>query len=418
MNVGGPSLHVLYLSRDLTPFGFETRLAVGEPAKVEGSMIPLCEANGIKPVIIPSLNRPIDLVRDIRAFLGIVNQIRDFRPHIVHTHTTKAGILGRLAAIVCRVPVIAHTFHGHVFEGYFSPVVSRGIVSFERFLARLSDAIITLSPGLREDFLSRMRIPRNDKVHVVPLGLELGKFLKTPRRTGTFRKSLGIPERAGLLGVVARLVPVKNHQGILRVFSRLVPKIPDLHLAFIGGGELETDIRREIRALGLGGRVHLTGIIHDIEAVYSDLDLLLLASFNEGTPVVIIEALSGGCPVASTPVGGVREILEGGILGTMIRPDEPGMAADLVSLLPRLLEAESRMQAARKRVSDKFGIPNLVGKVAEIYGGILRKRFRFNSSLEVLRRDQTDHDDGPPRPPGSIKGEPASHFSRESTGRP
>ncbi|MFZ2959736.1 MAG: glycosyltransferase [Candidatus Ozemobacteraceae bacterium] len=414
MNVGGPSLHVLHLTRELDRRGFETRLAVGEPRAIEGSMIGLARDLGVEPIIIPGLDRPIDPLKDLRAFAEILRLIIDFRPDIVHTHTAKAGILGRMAAVMCRVPVIVHTFHGHVFEGYFEKGVSRGIIGLERVLARLSDLIITLSPFLREDLLRYLRIPRSEKVRVVPLGLDLSSFLLAVRHKERkdnmpsilenseseacfaaeevrgsaaipniaenmvpqmpWRDGLGLPAESILLGIVARLVPVKNHCGLLDAFALLARKDARLHLAIVGGGECEEEIRKSVERHGLLGRVHLTGIESSIQRVYADLDLLVLASHNEGTPVVLIEALATGCPVAATDVGGVRELLDGGRLGAILRKNPAGFFEDLEGALRRLPQLEWAAHLGRLEIQDRFRIDHLVDHVADLYGEVLQRR--------------------------------------------
>jgi len=375
MNVGGPSLHVLHLTTGMKEYGFDTRLAVGRPQAIEGSMIPKDFDNTNPLVIIPGLDRPINPIKDFIAFKGIISQILDFKPHIVHTHTAKAGILGRLAAIMCRVPVIVHTFHGHVFEGYFSPKLSQNIIALERFLARLTDLVITLSPNLRSDLINKLRLSRVRKVRVIPLGLDLEKFLNNPRKTNNWRRSIGIPDNAPLLGMVARLVPVKNHLGLLEAFRRMSNQNPDLYLAIVGGGEFEPQIREFIAKYDLTGKVKMCGIVREIEDVYSDLDLLVLASHNEGTPVVLIEALAAGCPVAATQVGGVREVLEDGKLGTFIRIKTDEMVSDLQTLVRSLPFIQPHDEQIRLKIQQRFSVSGLLKSLADGYWEFLGKRF-------------------------------------------
>lgn len=374
MNVGGPSLHVLHLTKGLSERGFETRLAVGEPQPIEGSMIGLARDAGINPVLIPGLDRPIHLGRDLVAFWNIVREMRRFQPHIVHTHTAKAGILGRLAAICCGVPVIAHTFHGHVFTGYFSPAASQGIMGFERLLARMTDLIVVLSPGLRDDLMHRLRLPRSGKVRIVPLGLDLPPLTTLPRHSAGWRKQFRLAPGALLLGIVARLVPVKNHLLLLEVFARLAAEDSRLHLAIVGGGESEPEIRHRVTELGLSGRVFLTGIEHDISRVYADLDLLLLVSRNEGTPVVLIEALAAGCPVAATDVGGVREVLDNGRFGAVLPTDAPALKAAVQDVIRQLPDRERRSQDFRVTTAERYGVAALLDSLSGMYKELLRKK--------------------------------------------
>jgi glycosyltransferase involved in cell wall biosynthesis len=311
-------------------------------------------------------------VPDIIAFREIVRIIRDFRPHIVHTHTTKVGILGRLAAVLCRVPIILHTFHGHVFSGYFSDPVSLMIVGFERFLTRFTDRIITLTPGLKDDLLNRFRIKNQKRIEVIRLGLDLRKNLNTNRYSSGFKSKLGIPENSFLMGIVARVVPVKNHTTLIRALSQLRMKFSNLHLAVVGGGEIEQDLKLLAKNLGVSDRVHFTGIIDNIEGVYSDLDLLVLSSHNEGTPVVLIEALASGCPVAATRVGGVPELLAEGRYGSFIRKDLKGMVADLERQI--VAGRQELGSDLRQEIADSYVVEDLLNNMDRLYKQLLQKR--------------------------------------------
>jgi glycosyltransferase involved in cell wall biosynthesis len=372
MNVGGPSCHVIHLTEGLRKKGYDARLAVGLPSSAEGSRLKLAADAGVRPVVIPCLDRPVSTVPDIIAFRELVRIIRDFRPHIVHTHTTKVGILGRLAAVFCRVPIILHTFHGHVFSGYFSDPVSLMIVGFERFLTRFTDRIITLTPGLKDDLLNRFRIKNQKRIEVIRLGLDLRKNLNTNRYSSGFKSKLGIPENSFLMGIVARVVPVKNHTTLIRALSQLRMKFSNLHLAVVGGGEIEQDLKLLAKNLGVSDRVHFTGIIDNIEGVYSDLDLLVLSSHNEGTPVVLIEALASGCPVAATRVGGVPELLAEGRYGSFIRKDLKGMVADLERQI--VAGRQELGSDLRQEIADSYVVEDLLNNMDRLYKQLLQKR--------------------------------------------
>ncbi|MBF0544827.1 MAG: glycosyltransferase [Candidatus Riflebacteria bacterium] len=369
MNVGGPSLHVAYLSAGLKDFGFETLLAVGNPSKIEGSMIEKATELGINPVIVPYLDRRINLKMDLRAFFNILSIMRKFRPHIVHTHTAKAGILGRIAAVILGVPLVFHTFHGHVFEGYFSKSVSMFVLGIERILARLTNRLITLSEGLKKDLVSRLRLKNKEKIRVVKLGLDLKRFAEIPRGQGEWRSTLGFSPDCILLGIVARLVPVKNHLLLLDVFKILSDKDERLRLVIIGGGPQEVLIRRKMSQLGLENKVLMTGIELGIEKVYSDLDLLLLVSRNEGTPVVILEALAAGCPVASTKVGGVGEIMKD--TGIFLNGNIEEMACKITEIIEKLPEIEKKVASKRLEVESNFSVKKLVKNTADLYFEVL-----------------------------------------------
>lgn len=375
MNVGGPSRHVINLTRSLEKFGYETRLLAGLPESAEGSMLALAETQGVIPNIVARLDRPVLPLSDFAAFQQIVREIRMFRPHVVHTHTTKAGILGRLAAVFCGVPAIFHTYHGFIFSGYFSEPMARLIVGVERFLAGFSDRLITLTPNLAAELSERFNLTNQGKITAVPLGLELDTNLNTPRHCGRWRAGLGIPDDAFLAGIVARLVPVKNHKMLLHAVAELVKTRPNLHLAIVGGGELEADLQRQAARFGIANHVHFCGIVTDIEKVYSDLDLLILSSRNEGTPVVAIEALASGCPVAATGVGGVPELLEGGRRGFLLPVDVRGFTAGLAEAVDACRAGRYAIDdAMRRQWAEQFSVEALSCKIDVIYRKTLKIR--------------------------------------------
>lgn len=374
MNVGGPSIQVINLTQLLDRRGYESRLIVGSPPEIEGSMIPLAEKAGIRPVIIPSLARELHPLKDAAAFASIVAEIRSFRPHIVETHTAKVGMLGRIAALACRVPLTVHTFHGTVFEGYFSPAGSRAVTLAEQMLARFTDLIIALTPGQRTEILGHLLGVRSGKVRVVPIGLDLSRFLSIPRRTGAWRREVGIPESACLLSVVARLVPIKNHLGLLEAFHRLASEDPSLHLAIVGGGELESAITRRIHDLRLESRVHMAGIVHAVERAYADTDLLVLPSRNEGAPLVLMEALAAGCPLAVTAVGGVPELVTG-IEGARLLETEPdALVTGLRKALGELDLMRSVAEARRASIPARVSNEQLGKTMDELYRSLLARK--------------------------------------------
>ena len=375
MNYGGPSRHVINLTACLQKYGYETRLLVGIPESAEGSMLDLAHGCGVDPAIVARLDRPVMPLSDFAAFQQIVREIRSFRPHIVHTHTTKAGILGRLAAVFCGVPAIFHTYHGFIFSGYFSRPVSQLIVGVERFLAGVTDRLITLTPSLADELSQRLGLNGGKKIETVSLGLNLNKNLALSRRSTGWRKSLNLSENHLLMGIVARLVPVKNHQLLLQAVAGLAPAVPELHLAIIGGGELENSLRQQAVAAGIADRVHFCGLISEIEEVYADLDLLVLSSKNEGTPVVIIEALASGCPVAATNVGGVSELLEGGKYGALLPSEGLSFTPALKAALDNCRWSEKRLDLSfRRQWSARFSVEGLGARIDEIYRKTLKLR--------------------------------------------
>ena len=372
MNVGGPSKHVVNLAEGLNKYNCETLLISGQPSESEGEMFALADNKNFKLKKIEYLKRPISLFYDLLSFIKIVKAIKDFSPDIVHTHTTKAGILGRTAALLCGVPKIYHTYHGHVFKGYFSKLQSCLIVAIERFFSTFTTKLIALTPNLASELKHILRIKNPDKIRVVPLGLNLNSFLSTPRKSNNWRKSMGFKENDFVIGIVARLVPVKNHTMLINSMKNLCSLFTNIHLAIIGDGELKENLVKQSQQLGLSNVIHFCGISNKIEEVYSDLDLLILCSKNEGTPVVIIEALASGCPVAAVDVGGVREVLENGKIGRLFPSDPNQFTQALSKAISDIKEGKFKeypTEQTRKQITEFYSVEKLTENIYNLYVG-------------------------------------------------
>ena len=316
LNIGGPSIHVYLLTSGLDPEKFHSTLVTGRISPQEGDMGYLFKSSLEQPVIIEALQREISPLMDIKAFLQILRLLRRERPDIVHTHTAKAGTSARLAAIFynrflngCAKTV--HTFHGHVFSGYFSRTKSLMFIWIERLIARKTDVIVAISQTQKTDLAHHFQIAPADKISVIPLGFDLAPFLTSSQRKGTFRKSIGESEATLLVGIVGRLVPIKNHILFLDMAEIFLEENIDTNVKFvvIGDGELAKPLKTHVENRGLQTHVKFCGWRRDLPEVYADLDILALTSKNEGTPVSIIEAMAAGTSVISTDAGGVRDLL-------------------------------------------------------------------------------------------------------------
>jgi glycosyltransferase involved in cell wall biosynthesis len=371
LNVGGPALHVTSLTARLPSDRFESRLYAGDVSPGEGEMTAALIREKVTPVRISGLGRAIRGRHDAQAVLNLVTELRRFRPHIVHTHTAKAGTLGRLAATICRVPIVVHTFHGHVFEGYFSPAKSTVFVAIERALARLTDAIVTLSPTQREAINERYRIVPRYRTYVVPLGFDLARFCVGSIAKGAFRREIGVID-APLVTIVGRLTAIKDHPLLFEALARLGR---DVHLCVVGGGEEEASLRVLSERLGLAGRIHFVGFRDDLDAILADTDVLALTSKNEGTPVAIIEGLAAGCSVVSCAVGGVADVLEGGRWGRLVPSRDPAaVAAGIQAALAEHRErSAASVDAGRSYVLGKYGVDRLVSDHVRMYDDLLRR---------------------------------------------
>jgi glycosyltransferase involved in cell wall biosynthesis len=374
LNVGGPAIHVTSLNRLMNSGLYRSVLVTGTEGKHEGSMRDLAQGCGMRTIVVPKLGREIDPVNDFSTVLELYRLMRKERPHIVHTHTAKAGFAGRLAARLAGVPVIFHTFHGHVLKGYFGPLKSRLFLELERFCAGLSDRILTLSTHLREELVD-LGVANRDRIAVVPLGLDLCDFTNHAPRPGDFRKECGIAAEDRLIAMVGRLVRIKNIPLFLDAAARVHRIDPRVRFAVVGDGEERKAVEAHARSLGLGGIVHFTGWRRDLPKIYADLDAVVISSDNEGTPVSLIEAMASGCPVVATRVGGVPDLLEDGRLGQIVPPRDPAGLADAILNTVRPRNGITAMtKVAKEKVLEKYSLGRLTDDMNQLYREVLSRK--------------------------------------------
>ena len=371
LNIGGPAIHTILLTAGLDPARFESLLVTGVEAAHEGNMRDLAAAKGVQPLVIPDLGREINLWRDLRTLWALYRLFRRWRPAIVHTHTAKAGTVGRLAARLAGVPIVIHTFHGHVFHGYFGPRKTQAFICIERALARLSDRIVTVSEGQRAE-LATYGIAPLEKIAVVPLGFELDGLLHCQARRGELRTELGLAADTPLVGIVARLTAVKNHHLFLEAARLIAQEEPATRFLIVGDGELRGELEACARELGLADQVLFLGWRADMPRIYADLDVVALTSRNEGTPVSLIEGMAAGVPVVSTAVGGVPDIVTDGVCGSLVPPgDAAELARAVVALLRDQEKARTMGRAGREAVRDRFSVERLLSDVERLYTQLL-----------------------------------------------
>jgi glycosyltransferase involved in cell wall biosynthesis len=371
LNIGGPAVHVLHLHESMPAARYESRMVAGIEGTSEGSYLAMHRGAQGGITILPSLGREIRPWRDVRALAGVVRQIRRFRPDIVETHTAKAGVIGRIAAALCRVPVVVHVYHGHVLHGYFGAVPTRMFIRIERRLANHSSCLLAVSKQVRSDLLA-LGIGTRNRFEVMPLGLDLERFRVVDARRGDLRAELGIGA-VPLVGIVARLAPVKAHDLFLRAAARLKDRTPDVHFLVVGDGELRGTLEALASVLGLGGRVRFLGWRSDIERVYADLDLVVLSSRNEGSPIALIEAMAAGRNVVATCVGGVPDVVRHGETGVLVEPDD---AEALARAMEDVLGSDPARRAAmaaraREDAFERFGLARLLSDVDSLYTELL-----------------------------------------------
>lgn len=379
LNLGGPTFNASYLSRYM-PSDYETLLVAGMKDEHEASsdFIPL--SMGLEPVYIKSMRREIDPFKDRKAYREVRNLIGKFKPDIVHTHAAKAGALGRLAAHHAGVPVITHTFHGHVFHSYFNPIKTNVFLKIERYLASKSNRIIAISKRQKEEIGNEFKVVEPEKISVIPLGFDLSRFQENVEsKRQAFREEWNLDDKTVAIGIIGRLVPVKNHPMFLKAIKSLKEGCQVPFRAFIiGDGEDRSVIESQARELGLlSGEqptVTFTSWIKDIDRANAGLDIIALTSFNEGTPVSLIEAQAANKPVVSTNVGGVEDIILEGQTGLLCEVDDTSaLAAHLRSLVEDEGLRKKMSAKGYEHVSESFGYQRLVRDVHALYEELLQK---------------------------------------------
>ncbi|HEX6469619.1 MAG TPA: glycosyltransferase [Streptosporangiaceae bacterium] len=379
MNVGGPALQITQLLRGLDTKHFDQRLYSGFVGPGEADYVTLC-APDVDVRRIPVLGRSVRPADDLRALARLVAVMRDFRPHIVHTHTAKAGTLGRMAAVAARVPVRIHTFHGHLLHGYFGPATTRLVVTAERTLARHTDRLVAVGDRVRDDLLAA-GIGRPGQYAVVPPGTALAAL---PDRD-VARDKLELPRSAPVVAYVGRLTQIKRPDRLLDVARAVRRAIPDVRFVICGDGELGG------RRLGadpgggpggdLGGCLRLLGWRSDVETVYAAADVVLLTSDNEGAPVSLIEAGLAGRPAVATRVGGVPDVVCHTVTGLLAGPDARELAEHTVRLL-RDERLRLRMgERARRWTTERFGAARLVADTHALYTRIAVEKGWWPASM-------------------------------------
>lgn len=374
LNIGGAALYVIELVSRLKDAGYDGQLVCGLVGKGEGDMRYIADEKHLHVTVIASLGREISPLGDLLTIYRLWRLIRQERPDIVHTHTAKAGLVGRIAAWLSGVPVIVHTFHGHVFNGYFSPTKTRVFIALERFCAWISSAIVTLSMGLKHELAEVYHIAPAAKIEVIELGFNLGKLLAVQKGDSSFRAQHDIPDQAPLVGIVGRLVPIKNHDLFLHAAKRVLEQQPDIYFAIVGDGERRAELEALVVQLGIADHVRFTGWISDLLPVYTALDALVLCSKNEGLPVSLIEAMAAGVPVVATAVGGVTDLLDNGRLGAIVPLDDVKALSNAIIKALNDPATQQIAKTAREVVAQRYAIEVSVEHTDGLYRRLLEKR--------------------------------------------
>ena len=372
LNVGGPSLHVVNLNAGMDPSRFESVLVSGTENPGEGSMLDYALSRGIRPVVIPELVAAATLsARDAKALGKLYRLIRREQPDIVHTHTAKAGFVGRLAARMAKVPLVVHTYHGHILHGYYSPARTRLLRHMEQVLARITDQIVTVSAQVRRELVAYGIAPPA-KISVIELGFDLGPFLVSQSQRGQFRGELGLEPGTPLVGIVGRIFPIKNHRLFLDAAALVAKQARNARFVIIGDGTLRQAMGDHACELGISERVIFTGWRRDLPRIYADLDVLVVSSDNEGTPVSALEAMASGRPVVATRVGGLPDIITDAQTGFLVPPRDPDALAAAVLRVLREPETSVRIGREAQTVArGRFTSERLVSDMESLYQRLL-----------------------------------------------
>jgi glycosyltransferase involved in cell wall biosynthesis len=388
LNIGGAAIHVVNLTAGLDPARFEQLLIVGTESPGEGSMLDYAFSRGVKPLVIPEIFNAFSLsYRDAKALTSLYLLIRRHRPHIVDTHTARAGFLGRLAARLAGVPVIVHTYHGHVLHGYYGPAKSWLLRGMEQSLAHITDRIITVSDRVKDELVA-YGVASAEQISVIPLGFDLESFLNAHAHRGTFRRELALDDDIKLVGIVGRIFPIKNHGLFLTAAARIAASERAIRFVIVGDGVLRPALEQQARELGIADRVLFTGWRRDLPRIYADLDTLVVSSDNEGTPVSAIEAMASNCPVVATCVGGLPDLIANGETGLLVPPRN---AEELSGAVLRLLHnpetARNMSRKASAMARERFSVRRLITDMDHLYMRLLEeKAIRFPATLHVHAR--------------------------------
>ena len=384
--VGGPVLNAAYLTHYMSP-EFETLLVVGQREPNEESAEHLTSQLGITPLYVPEMERNVNGFNDFKAYRKIKQIIREFKPEIVHTHAAKPGALGRMAASSMRVPVIVHTYHGHVFHSYFGKLKSSIYIALERYLSRKSDVLVVVSPTQKHELVNEYKIAPEDKFRVIPLGLDLSKFQTDyENKRKKFRTEFGLDDDEIAIGIIGRLVPVKNHILFLEAISYVLKNSSKrLKAIIVGDGGMRKHLEERATQLGISfttlkDEQHSSPLIftswrNDVDIINAGLDIVALTSFNEGTPVSLIEAQAAQKPIVSTRVGGIQDVVMEDV--TALLSDVNDKQSFFKNLLRLVEDADLRKQFSehsKESVLNRYSYHRLIKDMSGLYKDLLNHK--------------------------------------------
>lgn len=371
MNVGGPARQIIELSKGLSPRGFETFILTGEPAPWEGDLREEAERAGARMYTIPGLGARVRPAGDAVALWNIIKLLKSLKPDVVHTHTAKAGFLGRVAGRFMNHTKRVHTFHGTVFNHYFSPAVSKIIQNTERVLAKKTDRIVAVSHAVADE-VERIGVPL-EKIRVIEPVIDLEPFLKIEHRRGDLRVKYNILENEYCIGWAGRFVNIKDPASFLNAAALVAAESPEARFVMIGAGPLEGEMRALALKLNIQERVVFVGMRGDMAAAYADFDLLVNSSLKEGMPVSLLEGMAAGVPIVATAAGGTPELVAEERSAFLVPAGDARVLARAilrwVALSPG--EKQTMRRVSRVRAREKFGLARGLDRHEMLYRELL-----------------------------------------------
>jgi glycosyltransferase involved in cell wall biosynthesis len=392
-NLGGPTYNASYLTKYLGD-DFETLLIGGQNGKHEASSLEIPHSLGIDPLVLPELKREISPYYDLLAYKKIKQLIKDFNPHIVHTHASKAGALGRWAAYKMNVPVIVHTFHGHVFDAYFDNFKTNFYILLEKELAKKTDLLIALSKNQKMDLCKKYKIAPDNKVKVIPLGFELNKFtLDKESKRNKIRREFDISNDTFVFSLVGRIVPIKNHKLVIDALKIIKNKTTkQIKILFVGDGELCTELieyanmnnlKCSYKTTNGNEDIIFTSWRSDIDYIMAASDAILLTSNNEGTPVSLIEAQASKLPIISTKVGGVIDIVKDNAI-LIDKNDANALANAMIKIADDSIINDNILINRQNFILQNYSIDNLTNNIRNIYLELIENKLRNLQKSDIL----------------------------------
>jgi glycosyltransferase involved in cell wall biosynthesis len=374
LNMGGPAIHVSNLAAGLESRGYHTTLVAGSLARGEDSMAFVAERLGVSVVDVPEIQREVAPLHDAQSIRRLTAIIREERPHILHTHTAKAGALARAAALAsgrARPPIVVHTFHGHVLKGYFGTARTAFFKQVERTFARSTDVLVAVSPEVRDELVAHGIAPA-DKFTVIRLGIPLDERLGDETAALDYRKLYGIPDEAFVVVWVGRMTGVKDTDAVLEIVATTRDRGIPAVLCMVGDGPDRERLEQVAHDLGIARSTYFAGYQEDVAGYYRLFDAFVLPSVTEGTPVSAIEALASGTPVVANRVGGVPDVVRDGVDGFLVEPGDIQGAAERIAALASDADLRGRMgDTGRARVLERYAVSRLVDDVDRLYRALL-----------------------------------------------